>query len=805
MITSDFRNAWRVLKVRRGYGLLSICVLGIGLGTVLFLLGLVNGFILEPLPFPHADRLVAIGYAKARNVGIGKMHSPEFMALKPELRSLDSIGVYWQSTASVINGNSAKHYLGCRISEQMLSLLGEQPVLGRGFDAADERPGAALTTLLGERVWRNDFNADADIVGRVIGVNGEPTTIIGVMPEHFAFPAVSEIWLPSRMAASDGFDVNVVARLGPSVSLAQARAELDTAAGALGSSLEGQRAGRHLVMKPLALSFVDELTRGFVWIMFAAGLLVLLLACVNVANLQLGQTLNRRRELAVRGALGADRSRLLREQLAQSLLLSLAATTIAVVLEQVGAHWLETMLLASGKAPAYYIHLGIDARMLGFAALAALLTTALAGLLPAWRASRTDVREALRDGDKGSRGEHFAPIAKGLVVVEIALTVVLLVGAGTFIHGLQRLLAVNPGSSADPTHILTASVDLDPTRYANGVAQTHFFANVIERLRTEPGVENATASNTIPGATLGSHEYIAALGQAKPAAGYQRAQLGIVDPYFADTYGVHLVEGRFFNARDQADTEQVAVIDQAAAAALWPGRDALGQRLLLHAEQKDPKTLTVIGVTTSLQLDGALEVQLPGLLVPMRQSSGQEPMRYMALAVRTRDVATSFVSRLAAIVHAVDAQTPVYDLRTQANVIAAGRTMALILTQVFTGIGLIALLLAAAGLYGVLAFAVAQRTREFGIRRAIGANSTAIIHQVARRLLAQIALGLLIGIGVALPWSGVLTDPRMHTRGYEVAVFVPVLVLIAVVAVLASLLPLWRALHVDPVIALRHE
>ena len=796
----ELHASWRRLLQRPGHSLLAVSVLGIGLGAVLFLFGLVNGLVLKPMPFPDVDRLVAIGYETENDVGVDVMGNVDYEIVRRGLQSVEATGVYRAETADIVVGGIAKHYSSCLLSARMYSFLGAAPMMGRGFASTDERPDSPPVTLISENAWRNDFASAPDIIGRSIRINGESATIIGVMPKGFAFPANSDIWLPTRFLAGASIDVNVVGKLKEGLQLSSARADLETVASVQGKQLRGQRAGETLTIKPLALSFVTEKVRAYVWLMFGAGSLVLLLACANIANLQLVQALSRQRELAIRSALGASRLRLLREQFMESFLLSLASTLVALLIAQLGNYWIEGIFAANGKAPPYFIQLGIDGRMLVFAIMAALFTTAVAGFIPAWRASRTDVQEVLREGGKGSHGGFFAKISKALVVFEIALTVILLVGAGTFIQGLERALDTNFGDVSDPSRILTARIDLRGSRYADESARVRLFQQISERLRNDPAIQNATLANTIPGAALGSHEYVSALGQPRPAEGYPRVQLGVADEHFDETYRLKMLAGRFFDERDAESS--VVVIDEKTAEALWPGRSAIGQRIAMHPDQETPVILTVIGVVPALRLDALSEDELPSMLVPMRQ----QPPKSMVVAAEIKGGdARAAETRLSEAVSGVDPEIPVYNARTQAQAINMGRTNILVLTQVFTFLGLIALLLAAAGLYGILSFSVAQRTREIGIRRALGAGARSIVNNVGRQLVVQLAIGLVIGVGLALPWSAALADPKLQTQAHEGMVFAAVIAMIVVVAVIASLVPISRALRVDPIIALRYE
>ncbi len=801
MSLHELRGAWRRLTARPGYTALSLAVLSLGLGAMLFLLGAVNGLILEPLPFAQGERLMAIGQMRRDNIGVGGVDSEDYEPLRRELRSYESIGNY--STATVNLGAAAgpKRYDGGLLSVEVLPMLGVQPVLGRSFTAEDDRPGTAPVVLLGHAAWRDDFGADPAVIGRALRINGEIGTVIGVLPDNFGFPYRQEVWLPRRLVAGDAFGAEIVGRLKPEVTVQQARAELEALAQTLGKDLEIHRDGNELTLKPLSLRFVNESTRQFVWMMFAAAVLVMLLACANVANLQLSQTLTRRRELAVRSALGAGRRRLLRELLIESLILSTAATLVALVLAEVGGRWVMNAFVAAEDAPVYYVRFGVDARMVVFAAIAALTTTLLAGLVPAMRAARTDVQDALRDGDKGSSGSGFARIAKGLVVAEIALTVVLLVGAGMFIRGLQSVLAVDFGTGTDPRSIATARVALFPEQFPTGAEQVRFFERVVERLGKDPQVVSASAATALPGTTAGDYLPVIASGDARPEQGFERALIGHVDDHFAQTYGVRLLAGRFFDARDSADSELSTVIDQRAADMLFPGRDPVGLVLKTDPESNDERALRVVGVVQSMHLEDADDSIAPTVLLPLRQ----HPSRFATLAVHVRGDAAAYAPALAAAVRAEDADTPVYWSRSQQRAIEMGRIGPVMLTKIFTGIGVLALVLAAAGLYGVLAFAVAQRTREIGIRRAIGASRGTIIGNVGGRAIWQVGLGIAIGTALAVPWSMVLANPAMGTRAFDGLVFALTIAVIAIVAVVASLAPLRRALRVDPMVALRHQ
>ncbi|MFK2877554.1 ADOP family duplicated permease [Rhodanobacter hydrolyticus] len=804
MIVREFREAWRRLTRRPGYALLSVAVLGVGLGITLFLFSVVDTMVLQPLPFPHADRLMAVGDVPDNGNGIGNIDSDQYLLLRGHLRSVDALGAYTEVGVNLDQERGATYRNGTRFTASMMDMLGVKPILGRAFTAADDAQGAAPVVLLGETLWRHDFRADPNIVGRSVRIDGSWATVVGVLPAGFDFPQDSELWMPLQLGIGQHRSLSGVARLAPGVSLAQARAELATKASELRRALPVEQRVRASTIKPLALSFTPEDTRGWLWLMLGAGGLVLLLACVNVANLQMVQTLNRRHELALRSALGGGRARLMAGALVESLLLSVASLALAWPIMRGAVRWLQVSFAATDNPLPSAYRFDADGWMLLFAFSVAVLSTAVVGLIPAWRAARADLQDALRDGSKGSSG-GFGKATRTMVVAQVALTVVLLVGAGMFVRVLVGLMTQSPVGAAHAANVLTAQFAMPRAEYPHDAQRIRFLETLVERLRSEPGVVDATASNTIPSTMLGSREDVALPGQGQPSDGWPQAEMGIVDAHFLDTYGVHLREGRFFDARDRAGSQRVAVIDAKMAAALWPGDDPLNRTLVLYPGKPQAETVTIVGVIEPLQLASALSKSQPGLLLPLLQAAGASPMDRVGVSVRTHADAATWTRHLIETAHAVDPQVAVFEVYSQAAAMAMSRTNLVVLTDIFSALGLVALLLAGAGLYGMLAFSVAQRTRELGIRRAIGAGHGAIVRTVARQLAWQLGLGLGIGLLLAIPWSGMLAEPGLHTRAHDPAVFVPVLLLVLGVSAFAALVPLLRALRVDPAVALRYE
>ncbi len=787
------RRLWR----RPAQSLLTVGVLGLGLGATLFLAAVINGVLLQPLPFPERDRLVALG--ELRESGVGGISGDDYLLLRAELTRFDRFGTYDEATANISRGGGQlpKRYEGAFLGDSAATLVGLTPLLGRGFTAADDQPGAPAVLLLGETVWRSDFGADPGVIGQVLRVNGEAATVVGVLPADFRFPFIAEVWMPRRLTAGEDYSVQVVARLAPEVTLSEARAEVEAVVSRLGTGLEAVREERPLGLKPLSLRFVNEYTRQHVGMMVLPGLLVLMLACLNAANLRLGEAMGRQSELAVRAALGAGRRRMLQELLAETLWLALAATVVGLAIAESGCRWLTATLLAADDAPAYFIRLGVDGQLLLIAAGIALLTTLLAGLWPAWRASQQAMAHSLRASrDRGGAGRML----QALVVAEIAFTVILLVGAGTFLRGMDRVLAFDFGTRAPPTEVLTGRIGLREDRYAEPAARSAFHRQLTEALAAEPGVRAASAATALPGTAAGGSAAVAIPGELPPA-GAPRALLAHVDPGFAAVYDLRLREGRFIEARDDTSAAPIAVIDTRTAAQLWPRGQALGQTLVLNPRDTEPERYTVVGVVDALHLEDADDPVHPTVLL----SLAQHPAEFFTIALRTHGDAAAYGPRLAETLRRLDADLPVYWLRTQQQAIEMGRIGPLVMTQMLSAVGTLGLVLAATGIYGVLTQAVLARRQEIGVRRAVGAGSTAVVRLVAGSIGRQLAIGLGLGLLIALPWTHTLQSELFQTRAGEPSVLLGSLVVVLLATALAVSGPLRRALKVDPLVALRAE
>lgn len=799
----------RRLKRRPGEFVLAVLVLAAGLGSTLFVLGAINAFLWRPLPFPQGEQLVQLGLREPGGRGLDNLAARDFLALDAVARARLQIELAAVATGTInISDQSGPlRHEGGFVSHDAFDVLGIRPQLGRGFSAADDVAGAPLTLLLGDAVWRHRFHADPAVLGRSLRVNGQVATVIGIMPADFAFPRVAEVWIPLRSSPQEdrdsGLSVSPFGRLRAGMSAVALRDALSSPLAEILADRPERFRGLEFGARPLARMFVSEQTHAYMWLMLAAAFCVLLVACANVANLLLSQVSRRSREIALRRSLGAGRGRLILITLSECLLLSGLACVLGIVVAQLAGDWVMRAFEAAGDGAAWYVRLQADAVYFTGAIVFVLLSSVLAGLLPALRATRGNTSAELRGNGalSGSDG-GFARFSRALVVAEIAFCCVLLIGAGATVRSLEAMVDADTGTLHSPERILTGRIGLFPADFPTGAEQVALFERVASALQAEPQVASATVSSVLPGALSGATQ-VEVKGAEQPQGAWPLAENGDVDDGFADTYGLKLLSGRLFDGRDQADSTPVVVIDAELAQQLFGRRDPLGQQLRLSPGDDISPWRTIVGVVAPLQLRSHDDDALPALLSPMRQ----RPVRFASPAVRLKEGIDplSFAPRLAEIVRSINADTPVYWTRTQARAIEMERIGPSILAHIFGGFGLIGLLLAGAGLYGVLSFHVSQRTQEIGLRRAIGAGTAQIVRAVTARSGWQVALGLLIGCTLGVPWAMLLSSQSLGVQAIDPVVFGSVLLTLVFAALLACWLPTRRALAVPPLQALRME
>jgi predicted permease len=810
-LVRDVRFAVRSLRKSPGFTSVALVTLALGIGVNTTAFSALNTLLLHQLPYPRPEQLVRL-YATSPDSagGTSRYHAPANFYDQREQNNVFAAMAAWQGPTSfnlADAGEPASRVPGLLVTADFFSLVGLAPELGRTFTPDEDRPGNNGVVILSHAMWLDRFGAAPDIVGRKVRINGEPVTVVGVMPPAIADVLLwNEIALWRPMALSDqarqdrnNNTLNVAARLKRGVTLRQAQSAMSAIARQLASAYPQFNAQSGLQLVPLAASTQDATGRGITWLLMGLAGFVLLIACANLANLQFARNAARMREHAIRSALGASRAQLLRHVLTESMLLSLAGGVLALFL----AVWSTDLI---GRFFVWGDHVGlaipVDRRVLAFTVFVSLLTGIAFGVLPAWLSARVPVGDAMTQGARGATsGRATHRVRHALIVTEVALALVLLSGAGFFIRGLQRYTQRDPGWR--PEGLLTAYVSLKGPTYATAAARETYFRQLQERLAGLPGVERATIGSSLPTFGFNNVNSFVVANQPEPAPGRApNAAAADVMPGYFETLGVRLLQGRDFTARDNERAPHVVIINESMARKFWPGENPVGQRIGGAVPfMKEPRE--IIGVVSDARSLAALG--LADGRLQMYRPLAQRPPTLAAIALRTRVTPESVAPDLRRLAAGLDPDVAVFGFSTVA--LEADRGLASIAAAgwvlvSFAGLGV---LLAAVGIYGVIANTVAQRTNEIGIRMALGAqvrNVFALILGGGLRLtLLGAAIGLLGVAGVARLLPAISPEFGGASVGFTTAI---TFLLIGVAAV-ACWLPARRATKVDPMIALRAE
>lgn len=803
MLIQELRQAVRSVLAQPAFSLLVVGVLAAGLACVIFMLALLDGFVLRPLPFAAPHELYQAGFLGDGGPGdIYPMTDQDLIRSRRDLAAVAQVAGVARSTINLSDADRPERYNGAHVSANLFGVLGVGPLLGRDFNDADTLPGAQPVAMLSYELWQSRYAGNPGVVGSQIRVDANPATVIGVMPKDFSYPRREAIWVAATLAPSskpDEYAYWLVLRRRADVGPAQLDAAFGSWFDAAARAEPERFRNQHPRLEPLGNIAMDRSTRSMLGMMLAAVFMVLLVACANVANLLLTRSLGRRQELAVRVALGASRARLIMQLLAQSVLLSLAATAIALVLAQAGLRWQHGLLRESEFSLAW-LHFEIDATVVLLAFGVALLTAFASGMLPALHAANVALSAGLQDGNARSAGSaRFARVSRVLVIGEVALSCALVICVGTLVRGITSLQNRNLGIDTD--HLLTARVLLPAQAFPAAADQLRLYERIGERLRADPGVVDASVGTALPGTYYNWANDVLPAGVDAGAGELPTAYVGSVDDHFLAAFGVALQEGRFFNSSDSADSARVAVADRRFAERYGEGKSVIGRQFRLDPRGPENTTVTIVGVTSAVALDAPGGPPSSSLLVPLRQL----PFKIASLAVRTRGPALAFAPALTHLMREVDADTPLYWVRDYAEVRRSMSYSERVVTQSFSAFGVVALILAGAGLYGVMAFAVGQRTREIGVRRALGASQRSVLRDLFARNLAQLAFGLALGLAAGMPFSRMLSASLRTIEPGGASVVIGAVLVLAGAAVLAVIIPARRALRVDPMTALRHE
>ena len=809
-LLADLKHAARTLLKAPGFAIAAVIVLALGIGANTAIFSIVYAVLLRPLPFGDADRLVQLWHtppqAQFPGVKTFALSAANYLDWEAQNTVFEGSAVYGFAQFRLSNGADAKQITAARVEPTFFSVLGVQPMLGRVFTTASA--DGANTVVLSHRLWQSDFGADPGIVGKDVRLNGTSRTVIGVMPATFEKPPFAALWTPLvwdpvAKAVRGEHSLSAVARLKPGVGVTEAQSQLDIIAARLAQQYPEDDAGWGAKVVPLREETVGDVRRPLL-ILLGAVMFVLLIACANVANLMLARALGRRKEIAIRTALGATRLRIVRQLLTESLLLFMVGAALGLIVASFGT---ELVVAYFGDHLPQLGDIALNAPVLAFTFAVALVSGAVAGLVPAVRMSHAQPNEALKQGlGRTDASAVGFGTRRALVVIEVALSLVLLVGAGLLIRTLWNLRGVSPGF--DPQHVLTMTVGVAANDFTNEHQQSAFYSEVLRRVRTLPGVEAAGLVDSVP-LEGGSTQPIAVEGNTAAMAHQPEVGVRLVSPGYFSTMRIPLVRGRDFTDTDRDSTAGVVVVSEAMAKQFWPGQDPIGKRLTLtFFPERVREVIGVVGNVKDNGLDYADPVST--LYWPVAQfywpkQFGSFQGRPLALAVRTATEPAGATAMIRAEIKQLSAGTPVYDPRTMldrlAETISPQRFNMFLLTA-FAGL---ALLLACVGIYSVLAYTVRQRVREIGIRMAMGAQVRDILRLLIAGGMGPTLLGIAIGVVIAVLVSRLLTTLVFGVRPMDVPTFAAGALLLASVSFVACLIPTYRATRIDPLQALRDD
>ncbi len=798
-LAQDVRFAARQLRTHPGFTIVAIVTLALGIGASTAIFSVVNAVVLRPLPYPDADELVVVHQtALARAAEPIPFSPPNYVDFRDQARSFAHFGgAFW--SAATLTGGEPERLEAAYVHASFLSALGMSPQIGRLLEKADEAHGAARVALLSYGLWQRRFGADPAVLGHILMLDDKPHTVVGVLPRGVDYPLQADVWMPLRFAPSEmqerfSFYVRVVARLAPGVSLEQAQSELDTIAQRLAQQRPDTNKGFGARLVSLHDHVVGDVRATLLYLLGAVGF-VWLIACANVANLMLSRAAAREREMAVRTALGAGRARLAAQLLTESILLALAGGAAGLLL----GRWCVAALIA--LRPQHLPRLDevrLDPYVFGFAAGMSLLAGILFGLIPAMRAGRADWGLSLKVGAQTSVVRH-ARTRGALVVAQLSLSLVLLAGAGLMLRTLWALLSTPAGF--DARDVLVADLLL-PVKYNEQVRRVAFMEAVLGRLAALPGAQSAAAVNILPLSGRQATQRFRIEGRPEaasqgdpPAANYR-----VVSADYLRLMRIPLRRGQGIDARDSAAAPAVVLINEAMARRYWPGENPLGRRITI-LRRGEPAFREIVGIVGDIRHAGLhLEAQ-PEMYVAI----GQPLLAYVSLAVRTTGDPAKLASALREAVWAVDPDQPVSRVRTMDEVVAASIGETRFYSLLLGIFAALALGLAAVGIYGVMSYAVAARTREIGIRLALGAQRGTVFRLVLARGARLVAMGLVIGLTGALAATRGIEKLLYGVQATDALTFAAVAAVLALVALVACWLPARRATRVDPAITLRYE
>jgi putative ABC transport system permease protein len=802
-LIQDLRYGARMLVRKPGFTLVATITLALGIGANTAIFSVVNAVLLRSLPFPEPDRLIIMTEKDREGARMGAAY-PNYQDWQARAQSFEEMAAFRAQTFNLTGVDNPVRLQGRTANWNFFQLLGVKPQLGRTFGEQDDQVGAPPTALISHGVWQEKFGGDPTLVGRPIRLDGETFTVIGVLPPDFELFRRVDLYVPlglsltpqfGMLSRGNHFGLNVLARLKKDVGVEQARVEMETLAAQLEREYPDTNSGNGAMVQELKARYAEDIRQSLLVLLAAVGF-VLMIACVNIANLLLVRAAERQKEIAIRLALGAGRRRIVRQLLSESVLVSLLGGVAGLLI----GVWMKDGLLA--LAPDNVPRLNevrLDSVVLIFTLCVSVLTGLLFGLLPAWHASRGDLHTTLKEGGRSTGGSSREGMRKILLVAEVGLSLVLLIGAGLMLRTVFQLTRVDPGFNAEKLLMVQFSL---PRNAYDQPRQAMFFDECLTRVQALPGVRSAALTLSLPidGSNWNS-VFIVGDQPVPPRAELPSSAFTPVSANYFQAMGIRLLKGRVFTEADTEKAQTVTVINETMARRFWPNEEPLGKRLKQGWPEDKSPWREVVGVVSDVKVNGVDQETPLQSYLPL----AQEPTRGLALVVRTEGAPLLLAATVEQTIHSIDKDLPVFNARSMDQLLDNAIARQRLTMVLLTGFAVVALLLAAVGIYGVVSYSVSLRTHEIGIRMALGAQAGDVLKLIAGQGMMLALIGVVIGLGASLALTRLMESLLFGVSATDPATFAVIALLLSGVALLACYIPARRAAKVDPMVALRYE